>query len=52
MRGLGGSVLIERGARWTDRVKEYLNERGVRGGVGLERARRECMDRERWKMER
>ncbi len=29
-------------------VKEYMRERGVRGN-GLERARRECMDRERWR---
>ncbi len=34
--------------RWEDRVKEYVNERGVRGNR-LERARRECMDRERWR---
>ncbi len=34
--------------KWEDRVKEYLSERGVRGN-GLERARRECMDRERWR---
>ncbi len=34
--------------RWEDRVKEYVNERGVRGN-GLEWARRECMDRERWR---
>ncbi len=34
--------------RWEDRVKEYVNERGVRG-YGLEWARRECMDRERWR---
>ncbi len=33
--------------RWEDRVKKY-GERGVRGN-GLERARRECMDRERWR---
>ncbi len=33
--------------RWEDRV-EYVSERGVRGN-GLEWARRECMDRERWK---
>ncbi len=32
--------------RWKDRVKEYVNERGVREN-GLEWARRECMDRER-----
>ena len=36
--------------RWKDRVKEYLNERGVRGVRGLEQARRECMDRERWRL--
>ncbi len=34
--------------RWEDRVKEYVSERGVRGNE-LEWARRECMDRERWK---
>ncbi len=34
--------------RWKDRVKEYVSERGVRGN-GLEWARREYMDRERWK---
>ncbi len=33
--------------RWEDRVKEYMSERGVRGN-GLEWARREGMDRERW----
>ncbi len=34
--------------KWEDRVKEYVSERGVRGN-GLEWARRECMDRERWR---
>ncbi len=34
--------------RWEDRVKEYASERGVRGN-GLEWARRECMDRQRWR---
>ncbi len=34
--------------RWKDRVKEYVSERGVRGN-GFEWARRECMDRERWR---
>ncbi len=34
--------------RWKDRVKEYVSERGVRGN-GLEWARRECVDRERWR---
>ncbi len=34
--------------RWEVRVKEYMSERGVRRN-GLEWARRECMDRERWR---
>ncbi len=34
--------------RWEDRVKEYVSERGVRGNR-LEWARKECMDRERWR---
>ncbi len=34
--------------RLKDRVKEYVSERGVRGN-GLEWARRECMDKERWR---
>ncbi len=34
--------------RWEDRVKEYVSERGVRG-TGLQWARREGMDRERWR---
>ncbi len=34
--------------RWQDRVQEYLSERGVRGN-GLEQARSECTDRERWR---
>lgn len=36
--------------RWKDRVREYLNERCVREGAGFGRARRECMDRERWRL--
>ncbi len=34
--------------KWIDKVKEYVSERGVRGN-GLEWARRECMNRERWR---
>ncbi len=34
--------------RWEDRVREYVSERGV-GGNGLEWARRESMDRQRWR---
>ncbi len=38
-----------REAPWKmERVKEYVSERGVRGNR-LEWARRECMDRERWR---
>ena len=35
--------------RWKYRVREYLHEKGVRRRGGLERARRECVDRERWR---
>ncbi len=34
--------------RWEDRVKEYVSEREVRRN-GLEWARRESMNRERWR---
>ncbi len=34
--------------RWEDKVKEYVSKRGARGNR-LEWARRECMDRERWR---
>ncbi len=34
--------------RWEGKVKEYVSERGMRGN-GLEWARREYMDRERWR---
>ncbi len=33
--------------RWEDKVKEYMSEREARGN-GLEWARKECMDMERW----
>ncbi len=33
--------------RWEGRAKEYASEGELRGN-GLKRARRECMDRERW----
>ncbi len=38
-RPLGGSE---------DRVKKYMSQRGVRGN-GLEWARRDCMDRKKWR---
>ncbi len=47
----GVEVMNRRGAplgRWENRMREYVSERGVRGN-GLEWARRECMDRERWR---
>ncbi len=34
--------------RQEDRAREYGSERGVRGNA-LKWARRECMDRERWR---
>ncbi len=34
--------------RWEDRVREYVSERGV-SRIRLEWARRDCMDRERWR---
>ncbi len=41
-------VLIGWEGHSEDGVKEYVSERGVREN-GLEWARRECMDRERWR---
>ena len=36
--------------RWRDKVKEYMCERGDSRGGGLDRARRDCLDRERWRL--
>ncbi len=36
--------------RWKDRVKEYMSERGATRGGSLEQARRECLDKERWRL--
>ncbi len=36
--------------RWRDRVKEYMCERGATRGGGLDQARRECLNRERWRL--
>ncbi len=47
-QGVAGGLVVNRGEQNGDRVKEYVSERGVRGN-GLEWARRECMDRERWR---
>ncbi len=35
--------------RWRDRVTEYMRERGATRGA-LDQARRECLDRERWRL--
>ena len=34
---------------WSDRVKEYMCERGATRGGGLDQAKRKCLDRERWR---
>ncbi len=37
--------------RWRDKVKEYMCERGAtRVGGGLDQAKREYLDRERWRL--
>ncbi len=36
--------------KWRDRVQEYVRERGGGSSRNLEQARRECQDRERWKL--
>ncbi len=36
--------------RWRDRVKEYMCKRGATRRGGPDQARRECLDRERWKL--
>ncbi len=35
---------------WRDRVKEYMCERGAARGERLDQAKRECLDRERWRL--
>ena len=34
---------------WKDRVKEYMCERGATRGGGLDQAKKEYLDRERWR---
>ncbi len=36
--------------KWRDRVQEYVRERGKGSLRNLEQVRRECQDRERWKL--
>ncbi len=46
----GGNVRGRSPVKWRDRVQEYVRERGERSLRNLEEARRECQDRERWKL--
>ncbi len=36
--------------KWRDRVQEYVRDRGEGSLRNLEQARRECQDRQRWKL--
>ena len=36
--------------KWKDRIKEYMHETGADRGEGIELTRRECMDREGWRL--
>ncbi len=46
----GGNVRGRPPVKWRDRVQEYVRERGEGSLRNLEQARRECQDRERWKL--
>ncbi len=46
----GGNARGRLPVKWRDRVQEYVRERGERSLSNLEQARRECQDRERWKL--
>ncbi len=46
----GGNVRGRPPVKWRDRVQEYVRERGGESLRNLEQARRECQDRERWKL--
>ncbi len=46
----GGNVRGRPPLKWTDRVREYVRERGERSLRNLEQAWGECQDRERWKL--
>ena len=34
--------------RWKNRIKEYMLERGADVDGGIEQAKKECVDKERW----
>ncbi len=36
--------------RWRDSIKVYMCERGATRGEGLDQTKRECLDRERWRL--
>ena len=36
--------------RWKDNVKEYMDETVADREGGIEQGRKECMDRERWRL--
>ncbi len=46
----GRNVRGQPPVKWRDRVQEYVRERGERSLGNSEQARRECLDRERWKL--
>ncbi len=46
----GGNVRGRPPVKWRDRVQEYVRERGEGSLRNLEQARRECQDRERWRL--
>ncbi len=46
----GGNVRGRPPVKWRDRVQEYVRERGEGSLRNLEQARRECQNRERWKL--
>ncbi len=46
----GGNVRGRPPVKWRDRVQEYVRERGEGSLSNFEQARRECQDRDRWKL--
>ncbi len=46
----GGNVRERPPVKWRDRVQEYVRERDEGSLRNLEQARKECQDRERWKL--
>ncbi len=46
----GGNVRGRPPVKWRDRVQKYVREGGEEYLRNLEQVRRECQDRERWKL--